>query len=205
VAQLPIRIFGDPVLRQRAHEVADFDERLRRLADDMLETMRAADGAGLAANQVGVLRRLFTWETADGHGAVVNPRITFESDELQDGEEGCLSFPGLFYPTRRPLEVHLDGQDVHGDALALEGRGLLARIIAHEVDHLNGILFIEHLERHDRKEAMRRIRRGELEHPLERAEAGGRADAAEGGGRRGQLEHPVPRERDERPDDGAVA
>jgi peptide deformylase len=165
VAQLPIRIFGDPVLRQRAHEVTVFDERLRTLADDMLQTMRAASGAGLAANQVGVLKRLFTWQTAEGHGAVVNPVITFESDEVQEGEEGCLSFPGLFYPTTRPLRVTIDARDVFGDELTLAGEGLLARIIAHEIDHLNGILFIEHLARHDRKEAMRRIRRGELEHP----------------------------------------
>jgi peptide deformylase len=170
VPPLPIRIFGDPVLRQRALEVTEFDDRLRRLADDMLDTMRGAHGAGLAANQVGVLKRLFTWETEDAHGAVVNPTITFESDEIQEGEEGCLSFPGLFYPTERPLHVHIDAQDVFGEDVQLEGEGLLARIIAHEIDHLNGILFIEHLARHDRKEAMRRIRRGELENPPPRDE-----------------------------------
>lgn len=167
MSHLQIRLFGDPVLRQAAAPVTDFDDRLRRLADDMLDTMRASNGAGLAANQVGVLKRLFTWETAEDHGAVVNPTITFESDEIQEGEEGCLSFPGLFYPTKRPLQVHIDAQDVSGEDLVLEGEGLLARIIAHEVDHLNGILFIEHLARHDRKDAMRRIRRGELENPPE--------------------------------------
>lgn len=174
MSQLPIRLFGDPVLRQRAHEVADFNDSLRRLAEDMLETMRAAAGAGLAANQVGVLKRLFTWEVGDAapvpdgferHGAIVNPTITWTSDEVQDGEEGCLSFPGLFYPTTRPLEVHIEAQDVFGEDLTMEGVGFLARILAHEIDHLNGILFIEHLEKHDRKDAMRRIRRGELEHP----------------------------------------
>ncbi|MGI9018842.1 MAG: peptide deformylase [Euzebya sp.] len=164
---LPIRIFGDPVLRERSPEVVEFDERLARLADDMLATMRASAGAGLAANQVGVLKRLFTWETAEGHGAVVNPAITFESEEIQEGDEGCLSFPGLFYPTARPLQVHIDAQDVTGADQTLHGEGLLARIIAHEIDHLNGILFIEHLARHDRKDAMRRIRRGELENPPE--------------------------------------
>ncbi|HUG86225.1 MAG TPA: peptide deformylase [Euzebya sp.] len=182
MTQLPIRIFGDPVLRQRAHEVTEFDDRLRRLADDMLETMRAAHGAGLAANQVGILKRLFTWETAEAHGAVVNPSITFESAEIQEGEEGCLSFPGLFYPTARPLHVHIEAQDVAGEDITLQGEGLLARIIAHEVDHLNGILFIEHLARHDRKEAMRRIRRGELENPPqhdhEHDESGQTADPA---------------------------
>lgn len=167
VPLLQIRLFGDPVLRQRAAEVSEFDDRLRRLADDMLATMRANNGAGLAANQVGVLKRLFTWEAAEAHGAVVNPTITFQSDDIQEGEEGCLSFPGLFYPTKRPLVVHIDAQDVDGEDLTLEGEGLMARIIAHEIDHLNGILFIEHLARHDRKDAMRRIRRGELENPPE--------------------------------------
>lgn len=174
MSQLPIRLFGDPVLRQRALEVTDFNESVQRLAEDMLETMRAAHGAGLAANQVGILKRLFTWEVGDAmelpeghprHGAVVNPEITWTSEEVQDGEEGCLSFPGLFYPTKRPLEVHIEAQDVFGESLSIEGAGFLARIIAHEIDHLNGILFIEHLEKHDRKDAMRRIRRGELENP----------------------------------------
>ena len=165
MSRLPVRLFGDPVLRQRAGEVTDFDDRLRTLASDMLETMRGQNGAGLAANQVGILKRMFTWEIDEQFGAVVNPLITFESDEIQEGDEGCLSFPGLFYPTKRPLEVHIDAQDVHGEAVEMEGRGLLARIIAHEIDHLNGILFIEHLERHDRKDAMKRIRRGELENP----------------------------------------
>jgi peptide deformylase len=172
---LPIRLFGDPVLRERSTEVVDFDERLRRLADDMLATMRAAAGAGLAANQVGVLKRLFTWELAatedqpGRHGAVVNPQIVETSEDVQEGEEGCLSFPGLYYPTARPLRVRITARDVHGDEMALEGEGLLARIIVHEIDHLNGILFIDHLARHDRKDAMRRIRSGELErHAAER-------------------------------------
>lgn len=166
---LPIRIFGDPVLRERAADVTDFDEALRRLADDMLETMRHASGAGLAANQVGVLKRLFTWELGGDdarHGAVVNPVVVETSEEEQDGDEGCLSFPGLFYPTTRPLRARIDARDVHGEELTLEGEGLLARIILHEIDHLNGILFIDHLARHDRKEAMRRIRAGELDRPM---------------------------------------
>jgi len=162
---LNIRIFGDPILRERASEVTVFDDALRRLADDLLATMRDAAGAGLAATQVGVLKRLFTWETPDAHGAVVNPDVVEVSEEIQEGEEGCLSFPGLFYPTKRPLRARLSAVDVHGDRLSLEGEGLRARIFLHELDHLNGILFIDHLARHDRKEAMRRIRAGELEHP----------------------------------------
>lgn len=175
--KLSIRIFGDPVLRERADPVTTFDEPLRRLADDMLETMRAAGGLGLAANQVGVLKRLFTWALPDEdrHGAVVNPEVAETSEETEQGDEGCLSFPGLFYPTERPLWVRLHAHDVHGDDLTLEGEGLLARILLHELDHLNGILFIDHLARHDRKEAMRRIRAGELEAPPDAGPDGGRA------------------------------
>jgi peptide deformylase len=166
---LPIRIFGDPVLRERATPVTTFDEALRRLADDMLETMRHAGGAGLAANQIGVLKRLFTWELREddhaSHGAWVNPEVVETSEDTQDGDEGCLSFPGLFYPTERPLRVRMRAQDVDGEERKVEGEGLLARILLHEIDHLNGILFIDHLARHDRKDALRRIRDGELEHP----------------------------------------
>jgi peptide deformylase len=166
MALLPIRIFGDPILRERAAEVDVFDERLRRLAEDMLATMRAASGVGLAANQVGVLKRLFTWQLADDHhGAYVNPEILELSEEMQEGEEGCLSFPRLFYPTERPLRARLRVRDVHGEEHEVEGKELLARVFLHEIDHLNGILFIDHLARHDRKQAMRRIRAGELEHP----------------------------------------
>jgi len=198
MAVLPIRIFGDPVLRTRAHDVVDFDDALRKLADDMLQTMRAANGAGLAANQVGVLKRLFTWELGpdlpdlaelDGDdieqvsadpaglepsrfGAVVNPQIVETSEEMQDGDEGCLSFPGLFYPTERPLRVRVKASDVFGNPLDLVGEELFARILLHEIDHLNGVLFIDHLARHDKKEAMRRIREGELERNLEELAGG---------------------------------
>ncbi|HEY8338919.1 MAG TPA: peptide deformylase [Egibacteraceae bacterium] len=168
MAILPIRIFGDPVLRERAREVTEFDEALRRLADDMMETMRAANGAGLAGNQVGVLKRLFTWQIGDGpdeSGTWVNPELLETSEEIQEGEEGCLSFPGLFYPTPRPLRARLRVQDVYGDEHEVTGEGLYARVLLHELDHLNGILFIDHLARHDRKDAMRRIRAGELERP----------------------------------------
>jgi peptide deformylase len=181
MATMPIRLFGDPVLRERAKEVTEFDERLAKLAEDMLETMRAASGLGLAANQVGVLRRLFTWElfSEDGsseHGAWVNPEVLETSEELQEGEEGCLSFPGLFYPTPRPLEARLRVQDLHGEVHEVTGVGTLARIYLHELDHLNGILFIDHLARHDKKEALRRIRAGELErNAAERHDGAGQA------------------------------
>ena len=178
MAQLEIRIFGDPVLRQRAHEVVDFDGRLVRLADDMLETMRAADGVGLAANQVGVLKRMFTWElqrddpdTGDPiesvGGAVINPTLTDASEELQNGDEGCLSFPGLFYPVERPLRVEVAYQDLYGDDHSIQLEDFLARIWLHEMDHLNGILFVDHLAKHDRKEALKRMREYRMEAGLD--------------------------------------
>jgi peptide deformylase len=166
LAVVPVRIFGDPVLRARATEVSDFDDGLRRLAGDLEDTMRAANGAGLAATQIGVLRRVFTWQaSAERHGVCVNPVVVETSEELQESDEGCLSFPGLYYPTKRALRVRLQMQDLDGDTVELQGEEVAARIYLHEVDHLNGILFIDHLARHDRKEAMRRIRAGELEHP----------------------------------------
>lgn len=176
MSNLEIRIFGDPVLRQRAHEVVDFDHRLATLAEDMLETMRAAEGLGLAANQVGVLKRLFTWEAdrEDGQGgfvreggAVVNPTLTDSSEDLQDGDEGCLSFPGLFYPLARPLRVEIAYQDLAGDDHTVQLAGLPARIWLHEMDHLNGILFIDHLAAHDRKAALKQMREFRLAEGLD--------------------------------------
>lgn len=163
---LRIRIFGDPILRERALEVTEFDDALRRLAADMRLTMLAAEGAAIAANQVGVLKRLFVWANSIlPAGDLVNPEIIEVSEEFETGEEGCLSFPGLFYPTKRPLRAHVQGYDIHGEPINVKGEGIDARMLLHELDHLNGILFIDHLARHDRKEAMRRIRRGELEPP----------------------------------------
>jgi peptide deformylase len=160
VTTLDIRIFGDPVLRQEARQVTDFDDALRRLAGDMLETMRAAEGAGLAATQVGVLKRLFVWEVAgaEEHGAVVNPVVEETSEDIQEGDEGCLSFPGLFYPVERPLRARVRFQDAHGDERTRDAEGFLARIFLHEIDHLNGILFIDHLAQHDRRAALKRMR-----------------------------------------------
>jgi peptide deformylase len=168
VATLEIRIFGDPVLRQKAHEVTDFDGRLVKLAEDMLETMRAAPGVGLAANQVGVLKRLFTWEVEDEGGAVVNPTLLdTDAEEAEVDEEGCLSFPGLFYPVSRPLRIEVTHQDLAGDEHTVQLEGFDARVWLHEMDHLNGILFVDHLAEHDRKEAMKLMREYRLEQGLD--------------------------------------
>ena len=164
---LEIRLFGDPVLRQQAREVTDHDDRLAQLAADMHETMLHAEGVGLAAPQVGVLKRLFTWQVEEHGGAVVNPRLTDTSSDVESLDEGCLSFPGLFYPVDRPLHVEVAYEDITGEQHEIGLDGFLARVWLHEMDHLNGILFIDHLAKHDRREAMRRMRqvRGEPEPP----------------------------------------
>lgn len=156
---LEIRIFGDPVLRQKARAVDVFDEHLARLSTDMHETMIDAAGVGLAAPQVGVLKRVFTWQVdEETGGTVVNPRVVDSSEEIQEGDEGCLSFPGLFYPVDRPLRIEVAHQDVTGDEHTTQLEGFDARVWLHEMDHLNGILFIDHLAKHDRREAMKRMR-----------------------------------------------
>jgi peptide deformylase len=167
VTILDIRIFGDPVLRQKARTVEQFDEHLARLAADMHETMIEAAGVGLAAPQVGVLKRLFTWEVDEAGGAVVNPELRDSSEELQEGDEGCLSFPGLYYPLDRPLRIEVAHQDLHGDEHRVRLEGFDARVWLHEMDHLNGILFIDHLAKHDRREAMKRMRLLREEHGME--------------------------------------
>ena len=181
---LDIRIFGDPVLRQRAREVELFDDQLAQLADDMLHTMREAQGVGLAANQVGILKRLFTWELDVEEdedplgGAVINPVLLDSSEELQEGEEGCLSFPGLAFPVDRALRVEVAHRDLHGEEHTVQLEGLLARVFLHEMDHLNGILFIDHLAAHDRKAALRIMR----ERRLEEQDDDGRGDPPPPGG-----------------------
>jgi len=169
VSLLEIRLFGDPVLREHAIEVTEFDAWLARFGDDLLETMRAAHGVGLAAPQVGVLRRLFAYDVPSSEeegservsGVLVNPVITRIEGE-QSGLEGCLSFPGLYYDCSRALEVTVHAQDVTGRHLDVVGEGLLARTFQHEIDHLDGVLFIDRLSRGDRKRAMREWRERDL-------------------------------------------
>jgi peptide deformylase len=157
VAIQPIRLFGDPVLRTPAEPVRDFDKELRTLVKDLAETMLDAPGAGLAAPQIGVGLRVFTYYVDDVLGHLINPSLDL-SDEEQDGEEGCLSFPGLAYNTKRALRAVATGFNVHGDPVTVQGSDLLARCVQHETDHLDGILFIDRLDRDTRKQAMREIR-----------------------------------------------
>jgi peptide deformylase len=154
-----IRVYGDPVLKQRAAEVTNIDGTLAKLAGDMIETMRAAPGVGLAAPQVGVQKRLFVYELDDGTGphTIVNPVITESSGEWTY-EEGCLSVPGLYFPITRPKDVHVTGFDLDGRELAIEGTELLGRLLQHEMDHLNGTLLLSHLDPDQRKEALKVLR-----------------------------------------------
>jgi len=156
----PIRLFGDPVLVTPAAIVVDFDKELRNLVADLTETMLEAPGAGLAAPQIGVSLRVFVWDVDDELGHLINPTLDL-SDELQDGEEGCLSFPDLRYPTPRAMRVVAKGFNMHGDPIRVKGSELLARAIQHETDHLDGIVFIDRLTTADRKLAMKEIRESE--------------------------------------------
>ena len=156
----PIRLFDDPVLRTPATPVVDFDKELRRLVQDLTDTMLDAPGAGLAAPQIGVGLRVFTWNVEGEVGHLVNPSLDL-SEEIQDGEEGCLSIPGLTFDCRRALSVVAKGFDMYGEPVVIEGSELLARAIQHETDHLDGILFVDRLDRETRKAAMKAIREAE--------------------------------------------
>jgi peptide deformylase len=156
----PIRLFGDPVLRTPAELVTHFDKELRALVRDLTETMIDAPGVGLAAPQLGVGLRVFTYDVDGVLGHLVNPSLDLSVEE-QDGEEGCLSFPGMAFPTTRALRVLAKGFDMHGEPVTVEGNDLLARCVQHETDHLDGILFIDRLDREQRKLALRAIREAE--------------------------------------------
>lgn len=162
MAILPIRTFGDPVLREPARPVERFDEALRRLADDMLETMYDAPGVGLAGPQIGRSIRFFVFDIGDGPHAVANPVISGLSGEQQDGEEGCLSVPGLYFPLRRAMHARVDGQDLEGNPVSYEGDELMARMLQHETDHLDGKLLLERLDPDERRRAMAALRDREL-------------------------------------------
>ncbi|HXX91713.1 MAG TPA: peptide deformylase [Acidimicrobiales bacterium] len=161
-----IRVYGDPVLRQPTREVTEIDGRLRAIVDDMIETMYAAPGVGLAAPQVGIQKRLFVYDTGDGAGprTIVNPVIAQSRGEWTY-EEGCLSVPGLSWPIVRPKEVHLTGWDLEGNEVSIDADEFDARVFQHEVDHLDGVLLVERLDEDQRKEALRILRTRALDLP----------------------------------------
>ena len=156
----PIRLFGDPVLREKAAPVTTFDAELRRLVRDLTDTMLDAPGVGLAAPQLGVGLRVFTYDVDGIVGHLVNPDLEL-SEEEQMGPEGCLSLPGLEYDCLRAQRVVAKGFTMHGEPVTIEGSDLLARCIQHETDHLDGVLFIDRLDQATRKAAMKAIRESE--------------------------------------------
>ncbi|MED5361111.1 MAG: peptide deformylase [Actinomycetota bacterium] len=152
-----IRVMGDPVLRQEAKSIDNIDGRIVQMVDDMVPAMYQAEGIGLAAPQVGIQKRLFVYDIGEGPQTLVNPEIV-DSDGEWTFEEGCLSVPGLSFEIIRPKEVHLIGRDLNGNEVSIEADELLARLFQHELDHLDGVLLLDHLERDERKAALRRWR-----------------------------------------------
>jgi peptide deformylase len=159
----PIRLFGDPVLTTKAAPVLDFDAELRKLVADLTDTMMDAPGAGLAAPQIGVGLRVFTYFVEDELGHLVNPELTLSAGE-QFGPEGCLSIPGLSFDCRRAQRIVAKGYNMYGDPVVIEGTDLLARCIQHETDHLDGVLFVDRLDPDTRKLAMKAIREADWGH-----------------------------------------
>jgi peptide deformylase len=159
---LVIRTLGDPVLRQPARPVRTFDRALRALAEDMLETMYAAPGVGLAGPQVGVSSRIFTFDDGQtGPMVMVNPVLSGAEGSIVE-EEGCLSIPGPYHSTPRVARITCQGQDPDGRPVSITGEGLLARIFQHETDHLDGRLYIDRLDDDGRKAVLAELRRIEL-------------------------------------------
>lgn len=159
-----IRTFGDPVLRTPCEPITTIDATVRQLVEDLLETVDYDGRAGLAANQIGVGLRAFSWNIEGELGYILNPVIVERSAELQElGDEGCLSVPKLWYPCERPLYSKAEGTDLDGNPVVVEGEMIWSRLINHEVDHLDGHLYLDRLAKDVRKQAMREIREG-IEH-----------------------------------------
>jgi peptide deformylase len=171
-----VRKLGDPVLRASALPVDRFDEALRSEIERMGELMGDALGIGLAATQIGILHRVLVYraDPEDPLTVLVNPVLEWSSEETETASEGCLSIPFVHVDVERPAEVRVHARDGYGDELKVQGSGLTARVIQHEMDHLDGVLMIDRISREERKEAMRAMREAQLE----ASEAGGRADHA---------------------------
>lgn len=158
-----IRVIGDPVLRTPTDWIKDIDDKVKALVEDLLETVDMDGRAGLAAPQIGVGLRAFSWNIDGDIGYVLNPRLVEVSeDEYQDGDEGCLSVPGLWYPTERAWYARVEGIDLDGKEIVVEGEELMARALQHETDHLEGMLYIDRLDRANRRKALRAIRESDF-------------------------------------------
>jgi peptide deformylase len=161
LALAQIRQYPDAVLRMRAREVESFDDDLARLAEKMIHLMRDARGVGLAATQVGVLQRLFVFQADDDDEAtaIVNPEITRRSKETDVVDEGCLSLQGVLVPVERAVELTIEGRDLGGAPLKLELEDMDARVVQHELDHLDGVLMLERTDDESRREALATLRK----------------------------------------------
>jgi peptide deformylase len=154
----PIRLLGDPVLRTAADPVTSFDAELRSLVADLMDTLLGEPGrAGVAAPQIGVAARVFSYAADGQQSYVVNPTLEVGT-EVQDGEEGCLSIPGLYFPRPRAATATVRGFDQHGEPITVSGTGFLARALQHETDHLDGVLYVDGLTGDARRQALRAIR-----------------------------------------------
>jgi len=160
-ARREIRVIGDPVLREKAREVTEFDRSLRKLAKRMIRVMHDAPGVGLAAPQVGVVQRLLVYDVDDDPKVLVNPELDEFADEVAEADEGCLSVPGLTMPVERPVSVRVRAQDADGEPLDFRAEGFEARVIQHEFDHLEGVLIVDRTSRSARASAMRSMRERE--------------------------------------------
>lgn len=160
-ARKDIRVIGDPVLREHAHEVTQFDRSLRKLAKRMIRTMHDAPGVGLAAPQVGVLQRLLVYDVDDDPRILVNPVLDEFSVETDEYDEGCLSVPGVTMPVERPVSVRVRGLDEYGEPVDFLADGFEARVIQHEKDHLDGVLIVDRTSRSARAAALRALRENE--------------------------------------------
>jgi peptide deformylase len=174
-----VRTFGDPALKSRASEVTSFGPELEREAARMISIMRDALGVGLAATQLGIMHRLLVFQAgADATPtAVVNPELEWLSTELAIAEEGCLSLPGIALDVERPLHARVRGHDLQGATLLVEASGLEARVLQHEIDHLDGVLILDRTEREQRRGALRALREGETYSPGQPPDAGSTVDA----------------------------
>ncbi len=159
MAYREIRIIGDPVLRTKCEPITDIDDTVKALVEDLLETVDDDGRAGLAAPQIGVGLRAFSWNIAGEIGYVLNPVLVATSeDEYQDGDEGCLSVPNLWFPTERSWYARVEGIDLDRKSVVVEGEELMARCLQHETDHLDGMLYLDRLDRATRKKAMKAVR-----------------------------------------------
>lgn len=158
VALAQVRQYGDPVLRMRANEVEVVDAELARLAERMIELMHEAEGVGLAATQVGVLRRLFVFNDEGVDRVMVNPEITRRGDAVDVDEEGCLSLGSVRVPVERVVSLTVTAKNEHGEDVTLELEGYSARVVQHELDHLDGTLIIDRTDPESRRDALRQLR-----------------------------------------------